>query len=196
MLNQGRGWAPGFWQCNHYSKTRGDKYPSRFAVVPRRFKSDSAFYRGASVHNRLKVRKNPNRSPAERVRFGKEKQGCRSMGRDFCRPMTLRPCFDVVPVVGLDLRCGAGQVAALGRPRRPIHCRSRSSPSIERQKSRASRQGGSAFLVPVVGLEPTRCRHRRILNPLRLPFHHTGVLQESIYHFHKEFKYFLACRQK
>ena len=31
------------------------------------------------------------------------------------------------------------------------------------------------FLVPVVGLEPTRCRHRRILNPLRLPFHHTGT---------------------
>ena len=31
------------------------------------------------------------------------------------------------------------------------------------------------ILVPVVGLEPTRCRHRRILNPLRLPFHHTGT---------------------
>ena len=30
-------------------------------------------------------------------------------------------------------------------------------------------------MVPVVGLEPTRCRHRRILNPLRLPFHHTGT---------------------
>ena len=25
------------------------------------------------------------------------------------------------------------------------------------------------FMVPVVGLEPTRCHHRRILNPLRLP---------------------------
>ena len=34
----------------------------------------------------------------------------------------------------------------------------------------------ASFLVPVVGLEPTRCRHRRILNPLRLPFHHTGVM--------------------
>ena len=30
-------------------------------------------------------------------------------------------------------------------------------------------------LVPVVGLEPTRCRHQRILSPSRLPFHHTGV---------------------
>ena len=29
-------------------------------------------------------------------------------------------------------------------------------------------------MVPVVGLEPTRSRPRRILNPLRLPFHHTG----------------------
>ena len=28
---------------------------------------------------------------------------------------------------------------------------------------------GSFSLVPVVGLEPTRCRQRRILNPLRLP---------------------------
>ena len=32
------------------------------------------------------------------------------------------------------------------------------------------------IMVPVVGLEPTRCRQRRILNPLRLPFHHTGVV--------------------
>ena len=31
------------------------------------------------------------------------------------------------------------------------------------------------YLVPVVGLEPTRSRPRRILNPLRLPFHHTGT---------------------
>ena len=31
-------------------------------------------------------------------------------------------------------------------------------------------------MVPVVGLEPTRSRPRRILNPLRLPFHHTGPL--------------------
>lgn len=30
-------------------------------------------------------------------------------------------------------------------------------------------------LVPVVGLEPTRCRHQRILSPSRLPFHHTGI---------------------
>ena len=29
-------------------------------------------------------------------------------------------------------------------------------------------------MVPVVGLEPTRCRHQRILSPSRLPFHHTG----------------------
>ena len=31
------------------------------------------------------------------------------------------------------------------------------------------RLGGVVHLVPVVGLEPTRCCHRRILNPLRLP---------------------------
>ena len=31
------------------------------------------------------------------------------------------------------------------------------------------------FMVPVVGLEPTRYRYQRILSPSRLPFHHTGV---------------------
>ena len=31
-------------------------------------------------------------------------------------------------------------------------------------------------LVPVTGLEPVRHRWRRILSPLRLPFHHTGVV--------------------
>ena len=32
-----------------------------------------------------------------------------------------------------------------------------------------------SLLVPVVGLEPTRCRHQRILSPPRLPFQHTGI---------------------
>lgn len=31
------------------------------------------------------------------------------------------------------------------------------------------------FMVPVVGLEPTRYCYRGILNPLRLPFRHTGT---------------------
>ena len=38
-------------------------------------------------------------------------------------------------------------------------------------------------LVPVTGLEPVRCRQRRILSPLRLPFHHTGRYLNSIVHF-------------
>ena len=38
-------------------------------------------------------------------------------------------------------------------------------------------------LVPVTGLEPVRCRQRRILSPLRLPFHHTGGCFISIVHF-------------
>ena len=29
-------------------------------------------------------------------------------------------------------------------------------------------------LVPKVGLEPTRCRHRQILSLVRLPFRHFG----------------------
>ena len=42
----------------------------------------------------------------------------------------------------------------------------------KQQKNRSLK--AAALLVPVVGLEPTRCRHQRILSPSRLPFHHTG----------------------
>ena len=35
-------------------------------------------------------------------------------------------------------------------------------------------------LVPVTGLEPVRHRWRRILSPLRLPFHHTGRIVHSV----------------
>ena len=41
----------------------------------------------------------PNRSPAERVRFGKEKQGRRSMWCRLRHHMTSLPCFDVVKVI-------------------------------------------------------------------------------------------------
>ena len=36
------------------------------------------------------------------------------------------------------------------------------------------------FVVPVVGLEPTRCRHQRILSPPRLPFQHTGIFNFAL----------------
>ena len=81
-------------------------------------------------------------------------------------------CPFLVPVVGLDLRCGAGHLglkraagtflSALGFE--SLSCKKDSAPV-----------GRCPFLVPVVGLEPTRSRPRRILNPLRLPFHHTGM---------------------
>ena len=29
--------------------------------------------------------------------------------------------------------------------------------------------------MPLIGLEPIRCRHRGILSPLRLPFRHSGI---------------------
>ena len=37
-------------------------------------------------------------------------------------------------------------------------------------------EASSFLLVPVTGLEPVRHRWRRILSPLRLPFHHTGMV--------------------
>ena len=43
------------------------------------------------------------------------------------------------------------------------------------QKKRPSVRTTS-FLVPVTGLEPVRHRWRWILSPLRLPFHHTGMV--------------------
>ena len=46
---------------------------------------------------------------------------------------------------------------------------------MDKNKKRGRFTKNSLFsMVPVVGLEPTRSRPRRILNPLRLPFHHTG----------------------
>ena len=49
------------------------------------------------------------------------------------------------------------------------------------------------YLVPKVGLEPTRCLQQRILSPSRLPFHHFGVSTESfiiIYDIEKKCKRF------
>ncbi len=42
--------------------------------------------------------------------------------------------------------------------------------------------------MPVVGLEPTRCCHQRILSPSRLPFHHTGGYWDSIHHIFQNSK--------
>ena len=71
-------------------------------------------------------------------------------------------------------------------PRHVIHYRSRSSP--DPMTKRREGTSPSLLLVPVVGLEPTRCRHQRILSPSRLPFHHTGVSLSSIYHPEGKFK--------
>ena len=131
----------------------------------------------------------------------------------------------MAPVVGLDLRSGAGRLAALTSalpqlpfpglgvkprpakrrgcgnygfassapggakpqfPRHVIHYRSRSSPDPMAKRKEGT--SPSLLLVPVVGLEPTRCRHQRILSPSRLPFHHTGVSLSSIYHSKRKFK--------
>ena len=43
------------------------------------------------------------------------------------------------------------------------------SPINQHQKTEGTPSGYPLFLVPVVGLEPTRCRHQRILSPSRLP---------------------------
>ena len=48
------------------------------------------------------------------------------------------------------------------------------------QKISRHPDGVSAYLVPVAGLEPARCRHRWILSPLRLPIpSHRQVLMHK-----------------
>ena len=54
-------------------------------------------------------------------------------------------------------------------------------------------------VVPVVGLEPTRCCHQRILSPHRLPFRHTGLLRNGSYIIpviRRKIKCFLCRRAK
>ena len=83
----------------------------------------------------------------------------------------------LVPVVGLDLRCGAGHLGL--KHATGMFPSALGFESLIRKKPAPLREAGS--LVPVVGLEPTRGRPRRILNPLRLPFHHTGKQKQKHY---------------
>ena len=62
----------------------------------------------------------------------------------------------------------------------PAYCIEMGSSPTADIKKKESPKGLSFFLVPVTGLEPVRCRQRRILSPLRLPFHHTGRCLISI----------------
>ena len=63
----------------------------------------------------------PNRSTAQRVRFGKEEQGSGRMTL-FCSAGIKNAseqsglCSDVVPVAGVDLRCGAGRLRLQSAP--------------------------------------------------------------------------------
>ena len=49
--------------------------------------------------------------------------------------------------------------------------------------------------MPVVGLEPTRCCHQRILSPHRLPFRHTGVRIAFILYYAAFVKSSVFCPQ-
>ena len=90
-----------------------------------------------------------------------------------------------VPVSGLDcLGCASYGAAAV----QPAAGKAPPEPCIQMgsRPVQASKKGypgrGILFLVPVTGLEPVRHHWRRILSPLRLPFHHTGrcITQYSI----------------
>ena len=77
-----------------------------------------------------------------------------------------------MPVTGLDkIMEWLRQAVASGAHPRRIQMGSSPFPLLPIKKHPIR---GAFLLVPVTGLEPVRCRQRRILSPLRLPFHHTG----------------------
>ena len=61
---------------------------------------------------------------------------------------------------GIDLRCGAGRVAALECPRHSIHCRSRSIPGSH-TKQNTPADGRSVCLVDLKGID-LRCGAGRV----------------------------------
>ena len=63
--------------------------------------------------------------------------------------------------VGFDLRYGGGRVAALRRPRRLIHSRSRSIPSLQKTKTAWRR-----FLERIMGIEPTSTAWEAVVLPM------------------------------
>ena len=87
-----------------------------------------------------------------------------------------------VPVTGLDCHfCFAKMYGShqflnwwQQHPTGVLHLDGFESGTITNKKEEAL--ASSFLLVPVTGLEPVRHRWRRILSPLRLPFHHTGVV--------------------
>ena len=73
--------------------------------------------------------------------------------------LRLRRCgsdyLALVDLKGIDLRCGAGRVAALRRPRRLIHSRFRSIPLGNIPNKRATPSGWLSYLVDLKGIEPS-----------------------------------------
>ena len=85
-------------------------------------------------------------------------------GRQFyqnCRPF-------MAEGAGFDLPCGAGRVAALRRPRRLIHSRSRSNPDLSIRKQSGTRPdcfrvGGGCRIRTRVGFRPNGFQDRPVM---------------------------------
>ena len=67
--------------------------------------------------------------------------------------------------MGIDLPCGAGRVAALGRPRRPIHSRSRSIP-IPLYAKEPGRRRTLLHMERIMGIEPTSTAWEAVVLPM------------------------------
>ena len=86
--------------------------------------------------------------------------------------------FFLAQQVGFDLRCGGGRVAALRRPRRLIHSRSRSNPTEGTSKNKRPTLAGEPFVFGAaggirthVGFRPNGFRDRPVMTasiPLRI----------------------------
>ena len=100
----------------------------------------------------------------------------------------------LVDLKGIDLRCGAGRVAALRRPRRLIHSRSRSIPPENIPNKRATPSGRLSYLVDLKGIEPSNLTDaNRALSQLSYkPIFFSPSSREPYVLYHRNF----ICKEK
>ena len=72
-------------------------------------------------------------------------------------------------------QCNERSVSDTAPYQRPCRFANYKFATVRPSRIKKRRETSRLFLVPLIGLEPIRCRHRGILSPLRLPFRHSGI---------------------
>ena len=103
----------------------------------------------------------------------------------------------LVPLIGLErshqaaawcdgiarAQCNERSVSDTAPYQRPCRFANYKFATVRPSRIKKRRETSRLFLVPLIGLEPIRCRHRGILSPLRLPFRHSGLFYLSALFF-------------